>query len=332
MQQSFDAMALALNMEGTQVPIAPDIAAKIRTLAFEMSDDDDLTTGLHPFAFGYLNPEEIAAACILQEQCMLVQQGQGAPTLSEAATFTRAGQTKLARALTEATISCGKWRIVLHVLLGGGHQMTTRFDTFWRNWNSGLNFLLNVRTRTPGLFPALTMRWVQLRTTLWFHQQSTQNANVEAPDFDALLSKVRLQELWEPAIPARCLAVPAPQTPQLPTLHQLPVQQPPPNLPGQPGGPPPGPLSRGALERKSSPLNQAFQPFVALALRVRDVLRRAGPSNRVPNNAAGTEMCLSCHIKGMCNANCARRADHRDHTPDEDNALLQWCQLHCTPE
>jgi hypothetical protein len=67
-------------------------------------------------------------------------------------------------------------------------------------------------------------------------------------------------------------------------------------------------------------------------LRVRDVLQRAGSTNRVPNNSNGVEMCMSYHLKGMCNTNCSRRGDHRDHTPAEDQALLGWCQQHYRPE
>ena len=340
-QQAFNATALALNMPGTEVPITPDIATKIINLSFEMSDESDLTTGLHQFTFGYMNPEEIAAAYDLQEQYNMLQQGQGAPTLAETIALTRATQTRLARMLTEATISYGKWRVVLHTLFGPTHQLTRNWDVFWTNWNAGLTFLLNIRTRTPGLFPALTMRWNQLRTSLWFHQQGIQNGTVQVPNFGSLLTKIRLQEVWEPYIPTRYLTAPQPDAPHLPTLN-LPLAQPspappalaPPATPSLPTGPGPttGAQGRGTLECKTSPLNPVFQPFINLALRVRDVLCRAGPANRVPNNAGGTEMCLSYHIKGMCNTSCAHRADHRDHTPDEDNALLQWCQQHYTPE
>ena len=327
-QQAFDDMALALNMAGTKIPITPDIASKIRSLGFEMSDEEDLSTGLHPFIFGYMDPAEIAVAYTAQDRYLLIQQGQGAPTLAEAAEFSKSGDTKMPRTLTECTIGFGKWRIALHVLLGPAHTVTRSFETLWHAWNAGQSFLLNVRTRTnPGLFPALAMRWVQLRTSLWFDQQASQNTNVAAPDFVELLTKIRLQEAWEPYIPQRYLAGTQPDPAPPPGAYLPPAQpQPPP-----PAGPPaPGPRTRGTLERKSSPMNQIFQPFADMSLRIRDVLQRAGTTNRVPPNATGTEMCLSYHIKGMCNTNCARRGDHRDHAPDEDQTLQQWCQQHYT--
>lgn len=62
-QQAFDHVAnTKLNMPGMRIPITPDIAGKIRSLAFEMTDEEDLMTGLLPFTFGYQDQAEVAAA------------------------------------------------------------------------------------------------------------------------------------------------------------------------------------------------------------------------------------------------------------------------------
>lgn len=340
-QQAFDHMANdTLNMPGTRIPITPDIATKICSLSFEMTDEDDFTTGIQPFTFGYQDQAEIAAAYELAERYQLVQQGQGAPSLTDAAEFTATTRTKLARTLTEATICYGNFRIALHVLLGPTHVVTAAFDEFWTAWQASQPYLLNIRTRTPGLFPALTVRWVQLRASLWFAQQATQHGNWAAPNFVQLLVDIRLQTLWEPYIPDQYL-IPQPQPPpqlepRFPTLTP-PAQPlgPTPRAPGsQAQGTPTTPAAggRGTLERKSAPRNQVFQPFVDLPVRVKDVLERAGAQNRPPENATGVEMCLSYHIKGMCNTACRRRGDHRDHTPAEDESLLGWCRQHYKSE
>jgi hypothetical protein len=336
-QQAFDHVSNAvLNMPGTRIPVTPDIAGKIRSLGFEMTDEEDLTTGLHPFTFGYQDQSEVAAAYEMAERYQIIQQGLGAPTLSEAAEFARPTRTKLPRTLTEATISYGNFRVALHVLLGGQHAVTRAYDAFWSTWNASQAHLLNIRTRTPGLFPALTVRWIQLRVSFWFGQQALTNANVAAPDFVQLLREIRLQTPWEPYFPDRYLGAPPAAEAASRSSATAPRAGPAPatSSGGAAGGAGAGSnaQTRGTLERKSSPLNQAFQPFVDLNLRVRDVLQRAGPSNRVPTNSSGVEMCMSYHLKGMCNTNCSRRGDHRDHTPAEDQALLGWCQQHYRPE
>jgi hypothetical protein len=210
-QQAFDHIANnVLNMLGTRIPVTPDIAGKIRSLAFEMTDKEDLTMGIHPFTFGYQDQAEVAAAYEVAERYQIIQQGLGAPTLSKAAEFARPTCTKLLRTLMEATISYGNFRVALHVLLGPDHPVTRAYDSFWSTWNASQAHLLNIHMRTPGLFPALTVRWIQLCFTLWFGQQAQTNTAVEALDFVELLRQIRLQALWEPYLPDRYLGAPPP--------------------------------------------------------------------------------------------------------------------------
>lgn len=204
----------------------------------------------------------------------------------------------------EATISYGNFRVALHVLLGDKHAVTCTYDLFWSMWNASQAHLLNIRTWTPGLFPALTVHWVQLHISFWFGQQATTNTNVAPPDFIQLLWEIWLQALWEPYLPDRYMGAPPPAD-ALPH-RAVPAPQPvtsPVLAPGTAAGG--GNLTQGTLEHKSSPLNQAFQPFVDLNLRVQDVLQQAGPANQVPTNANGVKMCMSYHLKGMCNTNCS---------------------------
>ena len=91
--------------------MTPDIAGKIRSLAFEMTDEEDLTMGIHPFTFGYQDQVEVAAVYEVAERYQIIQQGLGAPTLSEAAEFTRPTHTKLPCTLMEATISYRNFRV-----------------------------------------------------------------------------------------------------------------------------------------------------------------------------------------------------------------------------
>jgi hypothetical protein len=201
-QQALDHVANnVLNMPGTRIPVMPDIAGKIRSLAFEMTDEEDLTMGIHPFTFGYQDHAEVAAAYEVAERYQIIQQGLGAPTLSEAAKFAHLTCTKLPCTLMEATISYGNFRVVLHVLLGPEHLVTRAYDNFWSTWNASQAHLLNIHMRTPGLFPALTVHWIQLRFTLCFGQQALTNAAMGAPDFVELLRQIRLQALWEPYLP-----------------------------------------------------------------------------------------------------------------------------------
>lgn len=76
------------------------------------------------------------------------------------------------------------------------------------------------------------------------------------------------------------------------------------------------------MVHRTTPINTAFKPFLAMPTRVRDVLRRT--TQAVPTNDKGTSMCISYHVKGVCNANCSRVQDHCPHSAAEDQKLLAW--------
>jgi hypothetical protein len=236
-QQAFNHVANNdLNMPGMHIPITPDIAGKMHSLGFEMTNDNDLTTGLHPFTFWYQDQSEVAAAYEMAECYQIIQQWLGSPMLSKAAEFARPSHTNFLQTLTEVMISYGNFQVALHVLLGNEHLVTHAYDLFWSNWNASQAHLLNIRTRTLGLFPALTIRWIQLCVSFWFGQQAMTNANVGAPNFVELLCHIRLQAPWEPYFPDCYLGV-LPPADVMPCLAVM--------APG--GTPPPAPTPAGSV-------------------------------------------------------------------------------------
>jgi hypothetical protein len=158
------------------------------------------------------------------------------------------------------------------------------------------------------------------------------------------LNLIRLHAPWEPTFPAHYYnvrtqttptkAVPAVQAPSATNIAAGTIELATSGRTHPPTGPTATPATirtRGSVQRKPTPINPSFQRFVDMNLRVRDVMVRAGAANRVPTNSNGIEMCLSYHIKGMCNTNCARNGDHKEHTAAEDQAILRWCEAHYKP-
>jgi hypothetical protein len=350
-QQAFNGTAQSLGMFGVHIPITPDVVSKIRSVALEMSNPEDLTTEIHPFTFAYLDPSEIAESYAIAEQYKMLHDDRGMPTLQDAIVLSTPSRVKLPRSLSEAMIYFQNFRVALHVLLGATHSLTQAYDAFWRRWSTSQQHLLSVHTQQPALFPTLAVRWVQLRISLWFSQQAMENAALEVPNFVELLNQIHLRMPWEPTFPAQFydtrtsaqqsggaqVMVPATQTSiagtaAIPTTTSdttaaalgsttsTTTTATTPTL-----------RARGAVERKATPINPKFQKFVDMNLRVRDVLQRAGTTNRVPNNNTGVEMCLSYHMKGNCNVNCSRKGDHKEHTPAEDQAILRWCESYYKP-
>jgi hypothetical protein len=342
-QQSFDSMAQSLGLFGVHIPITPDVVAKIRSVALEMSNEEDLTTGIHPFTFAYLDSSEIADAYAIAEQYKMLHDDKGTPTLQDAIALATPSRVKLPKSPSEAHIYFQNFRVALHVLLGGTHAVTQAYDVFWRRWSTSQQYLLGVHTQQPLMFPTLAVRWVQLRVSLWFAQQAMVNVALNPPNFVELLNLIRLHAPWEPTFPAHYYNVRAPTMPtrvmpdpltsatNITTAGTIAPASGHPHI--TPSGPtaPPSIRERGSVQRKPTPINPSFQRFVDMNLRVRDVMVRAGKDNRVPTNSNGVEICLSYHLKGMCNTNCARSGDHKEHSAAEDQAILRWCEAHYRP-
>jgi hypothetical protein len=129
-QQAFDSMAQSLGFFGVHIPITPDIVAKIRSVALEMSNEDDLTMGIHPFTFAYLDTSEIAEAYAIAEQDKMLHDDKGAPTLQDAIILATPGRVKMPKSFSEAHIYFQNFRVAIHVLLGSYHALTKSPYTF----------------------------------------------------------------------------------------------------------------------------------------------------------------------------------------------------------
>ena len=56
--------------------------------------------------------------------------------------------------------------------------------------------------------------------------------------------------------------------------------------------------------------------------RSKDVRERF--ADRWPTNSQGKPMCLPWHHRGSCYTLCGRRADHIDHSPEEEETLCSF--------
>ena len=71
--------------------------------------------------------------------------------------------------------------------------------------------------------------------------------------------------------------------------------------------------------------------FKSMSLKTRDVLESANTrANPQPFGSDGTTtMCISFHLKGMCNhGRCGHRADHEHHSDQQDEKLKEWASVH----
>jgi hypothetical protein len=105
-QQAFlDSTAQSLGLFGVHdIPITLDLVAKICLVALEMSNDEDLTTGVHPFTFASMDTSKIAEAYAIAEQYKMLHDDKGAPTWQDAIILATSSKVKLPKSLSEAHI------------------------------------------------------------------------------------------------------------------------------------------------------------------------------------------------------------------------------------
>jgi hypothetical protein len=94
-QQAFNGTAQNLGLYGVHIPITPDMVGKIRSVALDMANSEDLTTGIHPFTFAYLDSSEIAEAYAIAEQYKMLHDDRGMPTLQDAIVLSTLSRVKL---------------------------------------------------------------------------------------------------------------------------------------------------------------------------------------------------------------------------------------------
>mgnify|MGYP000181859540 CR=1 FL=1 len=330
MQIALDDAAEELGYGNLKIILSPDVASKIDGLLWR-SSHSDLGVSINPCAFGDTDPETLQVNCDIIRQHDLLNTGSAAPTLSDLQSTIRKSKATLARTFVELETSLKMFHMYLHTFYGAGHPLTDNWRSFVARSSNEYRSLQYYEARTPRhqlLVPALVQHWCKLKFGYFVDMQWSSNAAVRVPDFGALWEKIATGEQWESPLPNQYLSpLPAPRvspgsgTPALtPTITPV--------VPGTTPG-----RTGGAVSTQVVNLNYnatKFASFKELGLMVRDVITRAETAGHpLPKNDRGLDMCVTFHVKGFCNSNCRRHADHSPpgpaRNPAEEARLHAWC-------
>ena len=76
---------------------------------------------------------------------------------------------------------------------------------------------------------------------------------------------------------------------------------------------------------KCVPYLETFAPFRASGKFVHEVIKAAVlAGHHLPKKDKGVNMCVSYHVKGVCNTNCGRNSDHAPHNTNETARFVVW--------
>ena len=332
LQWAVDAERSRLGYHRLNFIVTPSLLNMIVSVRWIMDHHDNITSGFQPYLFGDTTPEESRTMSSLYQ---LVTSGQAAPTLQDAATLVTPSKPVLPSHLFQSREMLQRMQIMFHVSMGINHPFSNNLSQFLRDFVDRESSLFWYVPKSPGYklcMPLLTIHWIMLRTDHWFRTQAVSDIAIPPPNLGELFTDIELGKHWEPTLPTSLLMTF--QGPVRPVPIPRPQSAPPTQQGGgEPSGHPSGNPIPNRIVHNENYKTAMFNTFKEMqvnhtALRNRITIRPP-PS---PHSTNGGEMCLSYHIKGMCNARCGRAEDHKSHTDAQDQPLVAWCNAHYSNE
>jgi len=299
-------------------------------------DIEDVNDSITPFHTSFSSTQNQAARVRLQDRYALLASGQ-VVTLSEILQLEEMEKLNVAMPVTWTQLKftligyyflCVQW-------LGPTHRVARGVSASIAAAQNYELFLTETIERRPQLPVLILRRWQQRLFQFYTaHASQATYATLPFPDLTTMWFEI-LEGSWsEPPLPPAFL----PRAPDIGWPRPvLPPGGPPIGPPsGPPAGPPPGgpnpvpsgptptPPGRGAGElrmKASGPVPRVVE-LAGTGWRSKDVRERF--ADRWPTNSQGKPMCLPWHHRGSCYTLCGRRADHIDHSPEEEETLCSF--------
>jgi hypothetical protein len=340
MQRAIDDMMNQMGLAQLHFVVTADLATKPSTLMWK-AHSEDLSLGIHPFCVGETSPDAIAQLQELARKYDLISSDGASPSLTDAQELVGIGKASIPSNLIALDAQNQLFLVLLRVFLGTEHTITVAWEAHTTTTQQRLLHLQFYSPRTARhqlLLPGLIQRWCQLPFSYWIERQWGSMNDIAAPAWDELWMHITLKTDWESPLPERYLAPLNAQvsddSSQMSGLTR-----------GTTGTNSSGASSAGTGGRtQETPARQApagqdnsvaekcglyiesYAPFRASGKRVRDIIKAVTlAGNPIPQNDKSMDMCVSYHVKGICNSNCGRRQDHTKHNDGETARLMTWC-------
>lgn len=334
MQKNMDGMLNRMGLSDFPCVITADLATKVSDFMWG-NHSEDLGVGIHPFSVGEMNPDTVITLQEAARNYDLINMGAVAPNLADCRSLV-GGVGKVSIPTSLVALDCQNhiFMALLNVFLGQSHPVALAWAQHTLTTKNRLVVLQSYKARTPRhefLLPALVQRWAQLRWSYWLQCQQASAGHVPPPDWGEIWKFLHHRSDWESPLPDRYL------TPVVPGPHSMiysagaspeqALQQSASASPNSVTRAPPREAKTTTIERCPT-FDPVFVPFQTSGKRVRDVIKTASEKGvATPKNASGKDMCVSYHVKGVCNTSCGRVADHKTHTAAETKLLLDWCTV-----
>ena len=304
----------------------------LKSLHWEMSCNDSVNTGFNNFLLADAIMDTALGSLQLYE---LLHSDGANPTLADATALVRA-KAGAPHFIYQSRQQMKRFEIATRIVLSSTHPLPLALNDYNRELSANESKLHQLQAEHL-LLPTMLCKRVAVQASNWFRRQVNSPAPIPVPNFISLFDDIRDERPWQPAMTPAFLSV----------LNLLEFRSPLPRTPRVPGGgvtpnpnadnpPPPSPQPGGAdLAQRdnnvafNSTLFERFKDSRTPCRIVRSKIQRGElPALPMSKGDPTMEVCLAWHVKGMCNANCSRSADHVPYTDAEYAPLHQWCTQH----
>ena len=175
-------------------------------------------------------------------------------------------------------------------------------------------------------------------TNYWLRRQARQDEAVPTPDLTEIFREIELDKDWAPSFLAQYLQEPTKSAPpgSVGASDQSSISDltdPPSGSVSSEGTNHQSGRTTGTAQQKPTQ-NPLFDPHRAKSL-VHKKVKLYCLNNKIalPRcQCVNSPMCISYHLKGMCNSNCGASANYIEHTDEEDQILNKWLKTNYRTE
>jgi hypothetical protein len=314
----------------------PKLLQDLTSATFVADHDDDLKTGIHPFIAMDGSAAYRQAAQDLARTYTVVAERDVSISLQDWDNLKVPKDLRsYPTSFFELEQNLGVFGNLIGAILGDTHPITVAYRPFWtafcRRYRTRLHHEIDDRRHIK---PVHILRSIQLLCFQWFHAKR-EGMQPDQPNFTKILDKIGLSTYVLPNLPL----------PLYQLLHPKPT--PPggggnrlPSLSGTTGSgtddlsqssqtaisgltTPSLATTTGTIRTQNTAVHNptpdaTVQALIPTNVRIKDLVG----TDPVPRNEAGTPMCLSYHVRGICFSNCRRKADHERPLSTKDKTTL----------
>ena len=366
-QKCIDATATDI-ADGLPIIVTPTLVKKISTLEFIMRNRQSLESGVHPFTFNQHHEEEREQAAEVAGLYDFVNGGQVGAGLADAQALLASDTIGFPQFFSHGRGMIKRCMVWYATFFPSTHPLIAEHQDFLSEWllNEAEYEILIPQDRTMATYvPTMFCRWFQLRLSDWINRQWNSATQIAVPTFTDLFRRIAVGDPWEVKLPYKYDRILRDASAHnsggggggigggvIGGVGGVGS-----DAAGGGGGGGGGRGGRGGggggggdagrgrgrgagrgdgdlppnmICRNQNYKYAAYNAFAVLAVRTRDVLLAANnPPPASPHDPSGQcHMCISYHVKGMCNERCRRAIDHADHTEQQTANLVQWCTTH----